>query len=60
VGEKWIFSSTSCSFGYGYEAVRIGFKKGSNEKKNACLGAEVYDPLRLTGVHVEKFIQNLA
>jgi hypothetical protein len=26
VGEKWIFSSSSRSFGYGYEAVRIRFK----------------------------------
>jgi hypothetical protein len=26
VGEKWIFSSSSRSFGYGYEAVRIRIK----------------------------------
>jgi hypothetical protein len=26
VGEKWIFSYTSRSFGYGYEAVRIRVK----------------------------------
>jgi hypothetical protein len=26
VGEKWIFSSSSCSFVYGYEAVRIRVK----------------------------------
>jgi hypothetical protein len=27
VGEKWLFSSTSHSFGYGYEAVRIRVKR---------------------------------
>jgi hypothetical protein len=26
VGEKWLFSATSRSFGYGYEAVRIRVK----------------------------------
>jgi hypothetical protein len=27
VGEKWIFSSSSCSFDYGFEAVRIRVKE---------------------------------
>jgi hypothetical protein len=31
VGEKWLFSSTSRSFGYGYEVVRIRVKRNLAE-----------------------------
>jgi hypothetical protein len=31
VGEQWIFSSTSRSFGYGYKVVMIRVKQRNNE-----------------------------
>jgi hypothetical protein len=44
VGDKWIFSSASRSFGYGYEAVRI------RVKNKQMVGSKVAMWLRLLAV----------